>query len=124
MSESPELKDNPFGGLGTLMAPLIVDRWVDSLVTADGVAEMIRAGRVNNPQIDPEPPPAENDHKPTSTLTDFRYLSLDEFLVSVKEAESDPDPLKLSFERRGLVSWKLVRIDLPMPDEKKTAGPE
>lgn len=39
LTNDPEMKDNPFAGLGMALAPMMVDRMVDAMVTPAGLAK-------------------------------------------------------------------------------------
>jgi hypothetical protein len=105
MADDPKLHDTPFAALGSLLIPTIVDKLVDSLVTPDGIAQLVRRGEVRKPGTDT--PPAR---PPTYS---YSYIDLDRFRVTLTTPDRPESPAGLIFERRGLFSWKLVRVEIP-----------
>jgi len=113
------LSDGPFGALGALLGPAIVDQVVEAAVTPAGVAAIVRSGRAPLSDIQPgsaaPPPPIE----PPTTAdapkrnTSFAYTDLNLFRARTITADNPDQPLGWVLERRGLFSWKLVRIELP-----------
>lgn len=106
MSNDPDLKGNPFAGLGALMMPAIVDKMVDTFVTPDGIAALIKGGRPASSGAEPQGTNPAVDY-------DYDYVSLDRFRVKIVNSKSGEDGPSLVFERRGIMSWKLIRIELP-----------
>lgn len=104
MQNDPNMRNNPFAGLGALMAPAIVDRAVNTFVTSDGIAALVRGQKPNqyaevkeNPDID----------------SSSEYLSADRFRVRLRNTKINEDGPSLLFERRGFASWKLIKVELP-----------
>lgn len=106
MRNDPELKDNPFSGLGVLMMPAILDKMVDTFVTPDGIAAMVKGGRPASSGAEPQGTNPDVDY-------DYDYVSLDRFRVKIANPKSGEAGPSLVFERRGIISWKLIRIELP-----------
>lgn len=105
MERDPAMRDNPLAGLGAMLMPSILDRMIDSVVTPEGIAALVRAGKVGH--AEPESAPSQRvDY-------DFRYITLNRFGVALRRHGAAGDPVNLIFERRGLFAWKLVRIRLP-----------
>jgi len=120
LQNDPTMRGNPFAGLGAMLMPSILNRMVDSVVTADGIAALVRAGKMERSD-DGLAAAQRPEH-------DLRYLSLNQFEVTVLRKDARGDPINLVFERRGLFAWKLVRIDLPQdaltaPDLPSTIPP-
>lgn len=103
MTESPEMKDNPFAGLGAMMMPAIIDKAVDAFVTPDGLSALARGSR---PQESPKPANIDVDY-------DYEYINMDRFRVKVSNKDASQGSAGLVFERRGLFTWKLIRIEIP-----------
>lgn len=107
------LSDSPFGALGALLAPSIVGQVVDTAITPEGIAAIVKSGKA--PLTDKgeaaslAAPPAPAD-KPKKT-TRFGYVGVNQFRAST--AVGAAPPLGWVLERRGLFGWKLVRIELP-----------
>jgi len=105
MERDPQMRGNPFAGLGAILMPSILDRMIDSVVTPEGIAALVRAGKVGH---------AEPESASSRRVDyDFRYVALNRFDVALRRRGTTRDPVHLIFERRGLFTWKLVRIALP-----------
>ena len=100
----PEIRDNPFAGLGKLMMPAIVNGIVDTFVTPDGIAAMIRGQK-----------PTEKAKLETNPdiQSSTEYVGLDRFRVRLRNVRLNEDGPSLLFERRGFASWKLIKLELP-----------
>jgi hypothetical protein len=106
MNDDPQMKDNPFAGLGMMMMPAIVDRAVDTFVTSDGLAALVRGTK---PAEAKDAPRTENP----DVQYDYQWVSADRFrvkLTNVKKHEPGPS---LVFDRRGFATWKLIKVELP-----------
>jgi hypothetical protein len=105
LNSDPEMKDNPFAGLGMMMMPAIVDRAVDAYVTPDGLAAVIRGSKPNDAK--------GSDGSTTPNIEyDYEWVSSDRFRVNLTNIQKQQSGLALVFERRGVVSWKLIKVDL------------
>ncbi|HTK35080.1 MAG TPA: DUF2939 domain-containing protein [Caulobacteraceae bacterium] len=113
---------SPFGALGALLGPSVVDQVVDAAVTPEGVAAIVRSGRAPLSELSarktalpppPEtapPPPAAASLAPAKARTRFAYTGLNSFKAT--SVSKDGAELGWVLERRGL-NWKLARIELP-----------
>ncbi len=108
MQSDPEMRSNPFAGLGIMILPAMVGKMVDAYVTPDGMSAMMRSGKVRTAKT-AEPVKANIDYD-----YDYSYRTLDRFAVTAKasDAKADAAP-RFVFERRGILSWKLIRIEIP-----------
>lgn len=106
MQSDPEMRSNPFAGLGMIVMPAMVGKMVDAYVTPDGMSAMMKSGKVRTVKI-PEPVKADVDY-------DYSYRTLDRFAVTAKASGAKAEEvLRFVFERRGILSWKLIRIEIP-----------
>lgn len=105
MEHDPAMRGNPLAGLGKILMPSILDRMIDSVVTPEGIAALVRAGKVGHTDAD-SPGPQRVDYV-------FHYIARDHFGVTLRRRSAAGDPVTLTFERRGLFTWRLVRIALP-----------
>lgn len=121
LSTDRSLANGPFGALGALLGPTVVDQVVDAAVTPDGVAAIIRSGKAPLSDIKPGkaalPPPEETappapESAPPKKKTRFAYADLNHVRATTLSNDSSRTPLTWVLERRGL-GWKLVRIELP-----------
>lgn len=114
MEHDPAMRGNPLAGLGKILMPSILDRMIDSVVTPEGIAALVRAGKVGHAK--PESAPSQRvDY-------DFRYIALNRFDVTVRRRDAVGDPVHFVFERHGLFTWRLIRIALPQGG--LTGGPD
>lgn len=105
MERDPQMRGNPFAGLGAMLMPSILDRMIDSVVTPEGIATLVRAGKVGHADAG-SAAPRRIDYV-------LHYIARDRFGVAVRRQGTADDPVNLVFERRGLFAWKLIRIALP-----------
>ncbi|HTI66180.1 MAG TPA: DUF2939 domain-containing protein [Caulobacteraceae bacterium] len=125
LSSDRALSDGPFGALGALLGPTVVDQVVDAAVTPDGVAAIIRSGRAPlsdvtggktalppPPDTAPPPPPGAPPARAKPPGARFAYADLNHVRATTVSSDSAHAPLTWVLERRGL-GWKLVRIELP-----------
>jgi hypothetical protein len=124
LQQDQALASGPFGQLGALLGPSIVDQVVDVAVTPQGVAAMVRSGRAPLSDMVPTPPPAAvaepvpapapaPDTADDGRETSFAYQGVNRFRATTTTPEAPDAPLGWVLERRGLIAWKLVRIELP-----------
>ena len=105
MTSDPEMRSNPFAGLGMAIMPAIISKMVDSFVTPEGISALMKRGKLE-----------KGGHAQTAADVnyDYAYHGLDRFAVTVQTAKTkDGDAPKFVFERRGLFSWKLIRLEIP-----------
>lgn len=105
MTDDPAMKNNPFAGLGMMMAPAIVDRAVETFVTPDGLSNLIKGARA----------PGQAEPRKFNPDIEFptEWVSLDRFRVHIRNIKSGEDGPSLLFERKGLFTWKLIRLEIP-----------
>lgn len=106
VADDPRLRGSPLAGLGVALMPLVVDHLTDVLVTPEGIAALIRQGRV----IRGGGGARANPH----VRYDYGYRGLDRFVVTVRAPDAAADRAsRFVFARRGLFSWTLVRLEMP-----------
>jgi hypothetical protein len=119
LRKDPALSEGPFGQLGALLGPSIVDQVVNVALTPQGVAAMVRTGRAPLSDVGqtapppPEPRPAPQPGAEPDRSTSFAYDGLNRFRATMVRKDRPEAPLTWVLERRGLVGWKLVAIELP-----------
>lgn len=105
-----------FGRLGTAIAvnfinpaieALYINPMIDTYVTPQNLARMMKGEKPQSRKGDAKPKPAEPDYS-------MAYESFDRFVVNVKKKGSTQKPVGLVFNREGLFSWKLSALRLPM----------
>ncbi len=106
MQSDPEMRSNPFAGLGMMILPAMVGKMVDAYVTPDGMSAMMRSGKVRTAKT-AEPVKADVDYG-------YSYRTLDRFAVTARASDAKAaEAPRFVFERRGILSWKLIRIEIP-----------
>lgn len=111
MQKNAELKDNPFAGLGLMMATAMVDNLVTIYLTPQSISTMISKAQAPKPAAN-EVKTVEPESTPTINMR-YGYVSLNRFRVRAINPEQPAMHLAFLMERRSLVSWKLIRIELP-----------
>lgn len=112
MSLDPRLADSGLGGLGMMLAPMILSGAVDAVVTPQVVARMVTTAEAPDPTRRPEPEPSGDAAAGDDIHQAWGYRSLDEFAVTLTDRDQPDDHLALILERRGLFEWKLAAVDL------------
>lgn len=106
MQNDPEMQNNPFAGLGMMMMPAIIAKMVDAFVTPEGISALVKRGKVEKGSTGAESGP-EVDYN-------YDYRALDRFAVTVRAPDTERDQApNFVFERRGLFSWKMTRLEIP-----------
>ena len=134
MVADSRLKDSPLAGLGSMMATAMLGPVVDSMVSPDGIARLLRghadasAQRTADvtaaavPPGQPAPPPAvppspSSLTPPAGVGTDVHpvshYDDLNHFVVTYDVGGSTAKSAQLILHREGPFSWKLAGVKLP-----------
>lgn len=74
----PEMKGNPFVGLGMMLVPAVVDKVVDAYVTPQGIAAIVQGRKVSLDKAD------RQGFELTNIDYSYDYISLDRFRVKVR----------------------------------------
>jgi hypothetical protein len=112
MSRDPRVADSGLGGLGMMLAPMILSGAVDAVVTPQVVARMVTTAEAPDPTRRPAPEPAGDEADGDDIHQAWGYRSLNEFAVTLTDRDQPDDHLALILERRGLFDWKLAAVDL------------
>lgn len=115
MAKQKTAANDPFAGLALALAPVMINNVVDSMITADSMAAMVKTGQAKpGPALSGPAPseapgaPAKAEPKPKMR---YGYRDLDTFTLTADGAEGD---LVMVMRRDGLFGWKLTRVDLPL----------
>lgn len=125
VQKSASKSDNLLAGLGAELVSAFSGRIIDRIVTADGVASVIRSGRANRDAARAESEagdgPAPEEHKLRYSGS---YQGLNHFLLTIRDS-GDPEKALafLTLTRNGLFSWRVTQIDLPGLLDKTDTGP-
>ena len=46
MQNDPDMRNNPFAGLGMMVMPAIIAKMVDAFVTPEGISALVKRGKV------------------------------------------------------------------------------
>jgi hypothetical protein len=99
------------GGLGLMLAPMLVGGAVDALVNAPTVAAMVRTADVPD-AVDPDPVAAPEQDTGGEIRQGYGYRDLNTFVLTLTDPDRPDEPLKLLLKRQGLFGWRLAGIDL------------
>lgn len=111
MRRDPDMADNALGGLGLMLAPMLLSGAVDTFVTPEMVARMVVTAEAPDPTDPPEPEPGDAGDG-DDIHQSWGYRDLDHFAVTLTDRDHPEQQLALILERRGLFTWKLAGVDL------------
>lgn len=114
LRRDPRLADKGLGGLGAMLAPMLVSGVVDVAVTPQGVAAMVSTARAPSQEEGARGRP--HDGKPDLHKA-WGYRDLNTFAVTLTDRDRPDHSLALLLERRGLFAWKLAAVDLQTAPE-------
>lgn len=112
MSRDPRVSESGLGGLGMMLAPMILSGAVDAVVTPQVVAQMVRTAEAPDPTRRTPAEPTEDKVEADDIHQAWGYRGLNEFAVTLTPRDQPDDHLALILERRGLFDWKLAAVDL------------
>src|SRR5262245_57391839 len=113
VATDPELKDNPFSVIGSVLGSAIVDRLIDVYVTPRGLAALIQAGKLS-PKGVPSARSPETDRPVTRPVVRWAFFNgLASFLLVLENESGASAPLKVVMNFQDF-SWKVVRVYLPL----------
>lgn len=99
------------GGLGMILAPMLLSGAVDAAVTPEVVAHMVTTAEAPDPTVRDRPEPGdERDGRDIHQA--WGYRDLNAFAVTLTDRDHPDQRLALILERRGLFSWKLAAVDI------------
>lgn len=102
-------QETAYASLGAVLATALINPMVDTLVTPQGLASLMKGEKPRNSQ--PANQGATND---PGFETSYGYEDVDQFVVNVRRKTASDNAVGLVFIRSGLVSWKLSRLRLPL----------
>lgn len=112
MNRDPRVAESGLGGLGMMLAPMILSGAVDAVVTPRVVAQMVTTAEAPDPTRRPKPEPAGDEASGDDIHQAWGYRGFNEFAVTLTDRDQPDDHLALILERRGLFDWKLAAVDL------------
>jgi len=111
MRRDPRVVERGLGGLGMMLAPLLLSGAVDTLVTPEVVANMVMTAEAPDPSK-PRSPESAGTRDGQDIHQSWGYRSLNEFAVTLTARDRPDDRLALIMVRQGLFAWKLAAVDL------------
>ena len=111
MRRDPRMADSTLGGLGMLLAPMLLSGAIDATVTPEVVAQMVTTAEAPDPTVRDRPEPgdaADGDDIHQA----WGYRDLNAFAVTLTDRDHPDQRLALILERRGLLTWKLAAVDI------------
>jgi hypothetical protein len=95
---------NAITGLASLFVSAVTDKMIDTFINPEGLAAIVNGDRLGH---------IGEKIKYGSALTETSsdFIDMDHFRVKV--SRNSATPTALIFERRGMITWKLIRITPP-----------
>jgi len=113
MRRDPDLSRDALGGIGLMLAPMLLSGAVDTFVTPEMVAEMVVTAEAPDPTREPDPAPADEEERDGDDIhQSWGYRDLNHFAVTLTDRDRPDQQLALILERRGLFTWKLAAVDI------------
>ena len=109
----PDVRDSGLGGLGMMLAPMLVGGAVDALVNAPTIAAMVRTADTPDPTDAAEATTPEPENEDRDIRQSYAYRDLNTFVLGLTDPDRPDETLKLLLKRQGLFGWKLSGVDLP-----------
>ena len=109
----PDVRDSALGGLGMMLAPMLVSGAVDALVTAPTIAAMVRTAETPDPTDSASATTPEPESEDQDIRQSYAYRDLNTFVLGLTDPDRPDETLKLLLRREGLFGWRLAGIDLP-----------
>lgn len=111
----PRVEESGLGGLGAMLAPMILSGAVDTVVTPEMLAQMVTTAEAPDPtRTSPVEPADKADDRDIHQA--WGYRDLNRFAVTLTDRDHPDQHLALILERRGLFAWKLAAVDLQNED--------
>ena len=111
MRRDPRLADSTLGGLGMMLAPMLLSGAIDATVTPAVVAQMVTTAEAPDPAVRDRPEPGDEADS-DDIHQSWGYRDLNAFAVTLTDRDHPDQRLALILERRGLFSWKLAAVDI------------
>ncbi|MBX9459838.1 MAG: DUF2939 domain-containing protein [Brevundimonas sp.] len=111
MRRDPRMADSTLGGLGMMLAPMLLSGAIDATVTPEVVARMVTTAEAPDPTVRDEPEPGDASDG-DDIHQSWGYRDLNAFAVTLTDRDHPDQHLALIMERRGLFTWKLAAVDI------------
>jgi hypothetical protein len=113
-------KRDPLAQLGALFGAAVIDKAIDTTVTPETIAEVVRTAKAPDPRKSALAPPPEADEGSSTgaapapkVKAGFAMTGLNRFDVRLSPADRPNERLTLVLHRRGLFDWKVTDVELP-----------
>ncbi len=103
--DTPELKSNPFAGVGQALGAALVGPMIDTLVSPAGLIALM--------QRSPTAPDTAAGSSVASEKPNYKLSFKGWSKVILQRADSDGSEGTLTLRRFGLWNWKLTSIEMP-----------
>lgn len=111
IGRDPRVADSGLGGLGMMLAPMLLSGAVDTVITPEVLAQMVTTAEAPDPSRRDALEPA--DARSAKDIHQaWGYRDMDHFAVTLTDRDHPDQHLALILERRGLFTWKLAAVDL------------
>jgi len=111
MRRDPRIESD-LGGLGLILAPMLLSGAVDAVVTPEVVAQMVTTAEAPDPTVRDQPEPGDATDEGDDIHQSWGYRDLNTFAVTLTDRDHPDQRLALIMERRGLFTWKLAAVDI------------
>ncbi|HZW16750.1 MAG TPA: DUF2939 domain-containing protein [Brevundimonas sp.] len=111
LRRDPRMAESGLGGLGLILAPMLVSGAVDAVVTPEVVAQMIATAEAPDPTVRDMPEPGDAADEDDIHQA-WGYRDFNAFAVTLTDRDRPDQRLALILERRGLFTWKLAAVDI------------
>ena len=112
MRRDPRMAESDLGGLGLILAPMLLSGAVDAVVTPEVVAQMVTTAEAPDPTVRDQPEPGDARDRGDDIHQAWGYRDLNAFAVTLTDRDHPDQRLALILERRGLFTWKLAAVDI------------
>lgn len=112
MRRDPRMADSTLGGLGMMLAPMLLSGAIDATVTPEVVAQMVTTAEAPDPTVRDQPEPGDATDKGDDIHQSWGYRDLNAFAVTLTDRDHPDQRLALILKRRGLFKWQLAAVDI------------
>jgi hypothetical protein len=112
MRKDPRVAESGLGGLGMILAPMLLSGAVDTVVTPEVVSQMVTTAEAPDPTRRQPPEPGDAQDGGKDIHQSWGYRDLNHFAVTLTDRDQPDQRLALILERRGAFAWKLAAVDL------------
>ncbi|MDY6468668.1 DUF2939 domain-containing protein [Acinetobacter faecalis] len=117
---SNQLEKDPFAELGTQMAIVMIDKFIDAAITPENLPLVLKGQKIADLQLPNDL--SKNKHNADSSKNVFNYetsyKSFNQFQIDIKDENSTSPSVSVVMTRNGL-SWKITEI-IPHDNKEKS----